>query len=145
MQLRNSSLFSFWAFISCWNFMLCRVEHEKVLILAFSWLYNRRVHIFLRNVNCVDWTVRGFDISWVGGRLLHWVGVNTPGRRQSKTLILSTNKDKKSLKTEFSIAICRPTGDKWQSKTLFLAFFDPRSSIVKNVFDCRLPCVVNKR
>ena len=45
----------------------------------------------------------------------------TPGRRQSKTLILSTNADQKSLETEFVIVICRPTGDKWQSKTLFLA------------------------
>ena len=25
----------------------------------------------------------------------------------------------------FLIAICRPTGDKWQSKTLFLSIFDP--------------------
>ena len=33
----------------------------------------------------------------------------TPGRRQSKTSILSTNIDKKSLETESSIAICRPT------------------------------------
>ena len=66
----------------------------------------------------------------------------TPGRRQSKTSILSTNVNKNSLKTEFSIAICRPIGDKWQSKTLFLAIFDPRSSIVKSVFDCRLPGVV---
>ena len=29
--------------------------------------------------------------------------------------------DQKYLETEFSIAICRPTCDKWQSKTLFLA------------------------
>ena len=63
------------------------------------------------------------------------------GRRQSKTFILSTNLDKKSLETEFSIAICRLTGDKWQSKTLFLAIFDPCSSIVKSVFDCRQPDV----
>ena len=42
------------------------------------------------------------------------------------------------LETKFSIDICRPIGDKWQSKTLFLASFDPRSSIVKSVFDCRL-------
>ena len=41
----------------------------------------------------------------------------------------------------FSIAICRHTGDKWESKTLFLLIFDPRSSIVDNVFDCRLPGV----
>ena len=32
--------------------------------------------------------------------------------------------------TELLIAICRPIGDKWQLKTLFLAIFDPRSSIV---------------
>ena len=51
--------------------------------------------------------------------------------------ILSTNVGKKSLETEFLIAICRPTGDKWQSKTLFLVIFDPRSLIVKSVFDCR--------
>ena len=31
-----------------------------------------------------------------------------------------------------------PTGDKLQSKILFLAIYDPRSSIVKSVFDCRL-------
>ena len=62
----------------------------------------------------------------------------TPDRRQSKTLIVSTNVDQKSLETEFAIAICRPTGDKWQSKILFLAIFDPRSSIVKSAFDCRL-------
>ena len=30
----------------------------------------------------------------------------------------------------FSIAICRLSGDKWQSKTLFLTSFDLRSSIV---------------
>ena len=58
--------------------------------------------------------------------------------RQSKTLILSTNVDQTSLETEFSTAICRQSGDKWQSKTLLIAIFDPRSSVVKNVFDCRL-------
>ena len=57
-------------------------------------------------------------------------------------LILSTNVDQKTLETEFLIAICRPTSDKWQSKTLFLAIFDPRSSIVKSVFEFRLPGVI---
>ena len=52
------------------------------------------------------------------------------------------NVDQKSLETEFLIAICRPTGDKCQSKTLFLAIFDPRSPIVKSVFYCRLPGVI---
>ena len=37
----------------------------------------------------------------------------TPDRRQSKSLILSANVDKKSLE-QFSIGICRPTGDKWK-------------------------------
>ena len=51
---------------------------------------------------------------------------------------ISTNVDKKSLETVFFISICRPTGDKWQSKTLFLAIFDQCSSIVKSVSDCHL-------
>ena len=55
----------------------------------------------------------------------------TPGKWQSQTLIPSTNVDNKSLETEFLIAICRPVGDKWQSKMLFLAIFDPRLSIAK--------------
>ena len=37
--------------------------------------------------------------------------------------ILSRDADKKSLETEFLIAICRHIGDKWQSKTLFLSIF----------------------
>ena len=68
--------------------------------------------------------------------------MTTSGRRQSKTSVLSTNVDQKSLETEFSIVICHPAGVKWQSKTLFLAIFDPGSSIVIIVFDCRLPDVV---
>ena len=70
------------------------------------------------------------------------VCIDTLGSRQSKTSILSTNVDQKSLETEFLIGICRPIGDKWQSKKLFLAIFDSRSSIVKSVFDCRLPGVI---
>ena len=38
-------------------------------------------------------------------------------------LILSMNLDKTSLETEFLIAICRQSGDKWQSKTLFLEIY----------------------
>ena len=66
----------------------------------------------------------------------------TPDRRQSKTLILLTSVDQKSLKTKFSIAICRQIGDNWQSKTLFLSIFYPRSSIIKRVLDCRLSGVL---
>ena len=36
-------------------------------------------------------------------------------------------------------------GDKWQSKTLFLSIFDPRSSIVDIGFNCRLPSVSRLR
>ena len=57
-------------------------------------------------------------------------------------LIPSTNVDQKMYETEFSIDICRQLGDKWQSKTLFLAMFDPRSLIVKSVFDCRISGVL---
>ena len=35
----------------------------------------------------------------------------------------------------------RGTGDKWQSKTLFLLIFDLHSLIVDSIFDCRLPDV----
>ena len=56
--------------------------------------------------------------------------------------IPSRNVDQKSKETVFSILICHLTGDKWQLKTLFLSFFDPYSSIVDNVFDCRLSGVV---
>ena len=51
------------------------------------------------------------------------------------------NVDQKSLETEFLIAICRHTGDKWQSKTLFISIFDLRPLIVDSVFHCRLPGV----
>ena len=57
--------------------------------------------------------------------------------------VLSTNVDQNSLEIEFLIAICHPTGDKWQSKTLFLEIFHPRLSIVKRFFDCRLSGVYN--
>ena len=59
------------------------------------------------------------------------VSINTPDRQQSKTLILSTNVDQRLLETEFSIAVCHPTGNKWQLKTLFLAICDPRSLIIR--------------
>ena len=70
------------------------------------------------------------------------IPIITPDRRQSETLILSTNVDQISFETEFSIAICRLIGDKWLLKTLFLAIFDPCSSIVKSILDCRLSGVI---
>ena len=64
---------------------------------------------------------------------IHITG-HTPDRWQSKTLILSRNVDKKSLETEFSIAIYRQMAiENTISNDFYL-----RSSIVKSVFDCRL-------
>ena len=40
------------------------------------------------------------------------------------------NTDHRSLETVFPIAICRQSGDKRQSKSLFLMILDLRSSIV---------------
>ena len=63
--------------------------------------------------------------------------LNTPGnRKRSKQ---STNTDQKSLETVFSIAICRHSFDKWQSKALFLTIFDLRLLNRINVFDYHLP------
>ena len=72
----------------------------------------------------------------------HHATLFTSDRRQSKTLIISTNVSQKSLETEFSNAICCSTVDKWQTKTLFLAILEPRSSIVKSIFECRLSGVL---
>ena len=57
--------------------------------------------------------------------------INTINKRRSK-----------SLETEFLIAICCQSGDKWQTKTLFLRIFDPCSSTVKSIFKCRLSGVI---
>ena len=85
----------------------------------------------ISNKNYID------DISKIGNRK-----DNTPGMRQSKTQ-QSAIADQKSLETVFSIDICRLSGEKWQSKTLFLTIFDLRSSIVFSVFDCRLSGVIH--
>ena len=76
------------------------------------------------------------------GHKIFLASVITLDTRQLKMLILSTNMDKKWLETEILIAIRRSTGDKWQSKTLFLMIFDPRSLIFNNILYCRLSDVV---
>ena len=65
--------------------------------------------------------------------------IPTPGRRQSKMLILSTNVDKRIVRNRVFDCHLSPN---WQSKTLFLVIFDPHLSIVKGVFNCRLPGVI---
>ena len=87
---------------------------------------NRRLYRLVWVYTCQNATLLEIPCC---GSITRWI---TPGRRQSKTLILSTNVDHISLETEFLIGICRLIGDKWQSKTLFLEIFDPHSSIVKS-------------
>ena len=75
-------------------------------------------------------------------RLSLGCSVFTLDRLQSKTLILWKNVDQKRLESEFSIAICRPIGGKWQSKSLFLSNFVSALVDYFSVFDCRLSGVV---
>ena len=54
------------------------------------------------------------DVFFISGR-----PITTLDRQQLKTLIQSTNINQTSLETEVLIAICHPTGDKWQLKHRF--------------------------
>ena len=47
----------------------------------------------------------------------------TPDRRQSKTLLTIDERRLKSLEAAFLIAICRLTGDKWQSNAVSTDLF----------------------
>ena len=67
--------------------------------------------------------------------ILHPEGGN---RKRSEQ---SMDADQKSIETAFSIVICRQSGDKWRSKTLFLTFFLSTFIDSIDVFDCRLPGV----
>ena len=67
----------------------------------------------------------------------------TLDRRQSKTLLKSTNADQKSLETEFSIAICLQSYD--NRKPCFLLFFLYTFVDSINVFVCRLPGVTDNQ
>ena len=64
-----------------------------------------------------------FSISIKYALLSYRTGGNRKHSEQSMTA------DHRSLETVFSIIICRQSGDKRQSKALFLAILDPRSSI----------------
>ena len=57
-----------------------------------------------------------------------------------KTLKLSENIDKKTLETVFLIAVCRQSGDKWQSKLVYSDFLSKSVNSI-NIFDCRLSSV----
>ena len=82
-------------------------------------------------VNCLTFW------SCIWATLSHQIDGN---RKRSKQ---SSNADQLSLETEFSIAICHPTGDKWQLKTLFLTILSTFVDSI-NVFDCRLSCELQR-
>ena len=73
----------------------------------------------------------------------------TPDNRQSKVNTIDERRSKIvrnrvfdcHLSPDFSIVICRPTGDKWQSKTLFLAI---SICIKQHVFVTCYICVLIK-
>ena len=74
-------------------------------------------------------------------------GGQTVSRRidgNRKTLILSRTVDQKSLRQCFRLQVVAPLTTNG-SHTLFLSIFYPRSSIIKSVFDCRLPGVCLQR
>ena len=129
-----------------------KIIHELKLVdylpLHLHKLYNNFYMYILLIYNKLQYTVKLLNLFVVVQKNTTWMVVLTfetlltPGRWQSKTPILSRIIDQKSIETVFSIAICHHTGDKWQSKTLFLSIFDARSLIVDNVFDCRLPGVL---
>ena len=64
-----------------------------------------------------------------GSSFLSHIYVNTPSRRQSKLLFTIDERGSKIARNSVFDCHCH-TGDKWQSKTLFLTTFDLRSSIV---------------
>ena len=71
-------------------------------------------------------------------------GISTPGRWQSKTLILSTKIDQKSLETEFSIAILLLDWQQMAIENIVSNVFDPHS-LIRSVFDCRLSGVIRAK
>ena len=76
------------------------------------------------DVSYLDWAFNYFHTGFMHTR------IDTPGRRQAKTLSTIDERGSKSIETMFSIAICRQCGVKWQSKTLFLTIFGLRFPIV---------------
>ena len=94
-----------------------RKIHSEILIcLAITFLHNYGI---LDIISQFSSKTKQYSTAYCTNTFI------TPYRWKLKTLILSTNnRDKKWLETEFVIAICRQSGDKWQSTTLFLTIFD---------------------
>ena len=80
----------------------------------------------------MQWWNSGSKYLDVSYRLLF----TTPDRRQSKMLMLSMYVDKIIRNRVFDCLLSPDFAPCDRLKTLFLPIFDPRSSIVKNVFVC---------
>ena len=110
--------------------------HQLAFYLDLHFL--KRWHRILRKKNiCAQYAYTAAIFLNARSHIFQITYLNIPGRLQSKTLILSTIVDQKSLETDILIAICRR-----QLKTLFLGSFDPRPLIAKSIFDCGLPDVL---
>ena len=101
-----------------------------LVFLSLSQMFSR--------VRCCTWLYRFlifafFFFSFIA--VQSNIYIITPGRRQSNTLLPIYKRVLKLLEVVFSIAICRQSSDKWQSKTLFLTIL----IIARNsIFDCHL-------
>ena len=117
----------------------CSIPFDQIKYCLIT-LLNKTVH--QNALFCHNYSLVCIFCYEKAGHKIFLASVITLDRQQLKLLILSTNVDKKWLEAEILIAIRRSTGDKWQSKTLFLTIFDLHSSIFNNVFGCRLSDVV---
>ena len=68
--------------------------------------------------------------------------INTPDRRQSKTILLSANVDQKSLETDFDCHLSPDWRQMAIENSVSIDFFYQRSSIFKRALDCRLSGVI---
>ena len=92
----------------------CRYSPLKDIVCKLRYIV---ANILWRNDQTISITIKYAPLSFRAG-----------GNR--KRTEQSMNAVHKSLETVFSIAICHQSGDKRQSKTLFLTILDLRSSIV---------------
>ena len=99
--------------------MLIYGKQCYILIVIYLPVPNYFIQLYAKNVhrNIMKHTTNS-----------HQIGGNQKRQYYRQTLT------KNSKKTEFYIAIFRPTGDNWQSKTLGVAISDLLSSIVRQEF-----------
>ena len=115
-------------------------DDNRIKLPVFNKLPNKAVHFLPALLCTIIYHVQFIERV---DRLTNefFSNIFTSDRRQSKTLILSTNVDKKVRNRVFD---CHLSPD-WRQMAIenaVLANFDPSSSIVMSVFDCRLSDVI---